>query len=139
MGDSDIVAIQQLKARYCRFLDTKDWDGFREVFTDDVVVDSTGSGGESIAGADAFLAFIRTNLAGRVTVHHCHTPEITLTSPSSATGIWAMEDRVSFNDGRELSGFGHYHETYRKTAGAWRIETTTLTRLRMSISAPVAG
>jgi hypothetical protein len=134
----DIEAIKQLKARYCRLLDTKDWDGLRQVFTDDVAVDSTGSGGHVITGADTFLAFISTHLAERVTVHHCHTPEITLTSPSSATGIWAMEDRVSFADGRELSGFGHYHETYHKTGGTWRITASTLTRLRMDITEPAA-
>jgi hypothetical protein len=31
-----IEAIRRLKARYCRFLDTKDWDGYRQLFTDDV-------------------------------------------------------------------------------------------------------
>ena len=134
----DIEAIKQLKARYCRLLDTKDWDGFRAVFTDDVVMDSTGSGGDVITGADTFLAFISANLAERVTVHHCHTPEITLASPSSAIGIWAMEDRVSFTDGRELSGFGHYQETYQKTDETWQIRTSTLTRLRMSITEPTA-
>jgi 3-phenylpropionate/cinnamic acid dioxygenase small subunit len=36
-GDSvlnDIESIKQLKARYCRYLDTKDWDRWRELFTD---------------------------------------------------------------------------------------------------------
>ena len=134
----DIEAIKQLKARYCRLLDTKDWDALRQVFTDDVVVDSTASGGQVITGAATFLAFISSNLAERVTVHHCHTPEITLASPTSATGIWAMEDRVSFTDGRELSGFGHYHETYQKDDGTWRIATSALTRLRMNITEPAA-
>lgn len=134
----DIEAIKQLKARYCRMLDTKDWDGFRQVFTDDVVMDSTESGGSVITGADTYLTYLSANLADRVTVHHCHTPEITLTSPSSATGIWAMEDRVSFTDGRELSGFGHYHESYEKADGAWRIKTLRLTRIRMDITGPAA-
>jgi hypothetical protein len=26
-------------------------------------------------------------------------------------------------DGRELHGYGHYHETYEKVAGTWRIKT----------------
>ncbi len=34
----DIEAIKQLKARYCRFLDTKDIDAWRALFVDDVVV-----------------------------------------------------------------------------------------------------
>lgn len=135
----DLEAIKQLKARYCRFLDTKEWDGYREVFTDDVVMDSTRSGGNVIVGGDAFLAFISTRMADVVSVHQCHTPEIALTSPSTATGIWAMEDRLRFGDGQELSGFGHYHETYEKVDGAWRIKTSTLTRLRMDMTKPDAG
>ncbi|GAA2410343.1 nuclear transport factor 2 family protein [Actinomadura vinacea] len=134
----DIEALKQLKARYCRTLDTKDWDGMRQIFTDDVVMDTTGSGGTLITGADTFMAFVRDNLADRVTVHHCHTPEIAITSPSTATGIWAMEDRVQWPSGRELIGFGHYHETYEKTDGTWRIRTSKLTRLRMDITEPVA-
>ena len=34
----DLEAIRQLKARYCRFLDAKDVEGWRSVFTADVVV-----------------------------------------------------------------------------------------------------
>ena len=78
---SDIEAIKQVKARYCRLLDTKDFEGMRRVFTDDVVVDSTGSGGAVITGGDTFVAFLSTHLADVVTVHQCHTPEIALTSP----------------------------------------------------------
>jgi len=31
----DVEQIKQLKARYFRLLDTKDWDGFADLFTDD--------------------------------------------------------------------------------------------------------
>ena len=37
----EIEAIKQLKARYCRTMDTKDWPGMRQVFTDDVEMDTT--------------------------------------------------------------------------------------------------
>ena len=37
----DIESIKQLKARYCRYLDTKDWDRWRDLFTDDFVGDTT--------------------------------------------------------------------------------------------------
>jgi hypothetical protein len=30
----EIEAIKQLKARYCRLLDTKDWQGWRSLFAD---------------------------------------------------------------------------------------------------------
>jgi hypothetical protein len=31
-----------------------------------------------------------------------------------------------------MAGHGHYHEVYRKQAGAWRIASVHLTRLRLS-------
>ncbi|MFJ9380922.1 nuclear transport factor 2 family protein [Streptomyces sp. NPDC101455] len=134
----DIEAIKQLKARYFRTLDTKDWDGLRQVFADDVVMDSTGSGGSAVTGGDTFTAYISARLADILTVHHGHTPEITITSPTTATGIWALEDLVRYPDGRQLNGSGHYHDTYEKTDGAWRIKVSKLTRLRMDIAEPVA-
>jgi uncharacterized protein (TIGR02246 family) len=131
----DLVAIQQLKARYFRTMDTKDWAGMRQVFTDDVVMDTTESGGGVVAGADEFMAFLEETLADVVTVHHGHMPEIEVTSPTTATGIWALEDLLRWPDGNELRGYGHYHETYEKVDGEWRIASSKLTRLRMDFSA----
>jgi uncharacterized protein (TIGR02246 family) len=130
----DIEAIKQLKARYCRTMDTKDWAGMRRVFADDVTMDTTDSGGGVITGADDFLAFLQEAIGDAVTVHQCHTPEIELISPTTASGIWAMEDMLRFPDGTELHGYGHYHETYDKRDGNWQIASTTLTRLRMDVT-----
>ncbi len=132
----DWEAIRQLKARYFRAMDTKDWSGLRRVFTDDVVVDTTASGGSVIAGADEFLEFLRGAIGDVTTVHQGHTPEIELTSPTTATGIWAMEDMLRWPDGSELHGYGHYHETYEKSGGGWYIKTSVLTRLRMDLTGP---
>ena len=74
----DIEAIKQLKARYCRTMDTKDWTAMREVFADDVTMDTTESGGDVVTGADDFMTFLTAPIADVVTVHQCHTPEIEL-------------------------------------------------------------
>jgi uncharacterized protein (TIGR02246 family) len=132
----DIRAIEELKARYFRTMDTKDWSAMREVFTDEVVVDTTDSGGSVIAGADEFMSFLVDMLDDVVTVHHGHMPEIELTSDTEARGVWAMEDMLRWPDGSELHGYGHYHETYVKVDGGWRIASTTLTRLRMDFASP---
>jgi ketosteroid isomerase-like protein len=131
----DIEAIKQLKGRYCRTMDTKDWAAMRQVFTDDVVMDTTASGGNVTAGADVFLEFLVGSIGDVITVHHCHTPEIDVTSSTTASGIWAMEDMLRWPDGSELHGYGHYHETYEKLSDGWRIKTSTLTRLRMDFTA----
>jgi SnoaL-like domain len=50
----ELEALRQLKARYCRFLDTKDVESWRDVFTTDVVV--TLDMAVSTAGADPMTA-----------------------------------------------------------------------------------
>jgi len=130
----DIEAIKRLKARYFRTMDTKDWAAMRRVFADDVVMDTTGSGGNVMSGADEFMAFLRDSIGDVVTVHHGHMPEIELTSGTTASGIWAMEDMLRWPDGQELHGYGHYVETYEKLGDEWRIKTSALTRLRMDIT-----
>jgi uncharacterized protein (TIGR02246 family) len=134
----DIEAIRQLKARYFRLMDTKDWDGMRQVFTDDVVMDTSEAGGSVIAGADAFMAFLREAIGEVVTVHHGHMPEITITSPTTATGVWSMEDMLRWPD-TEMHGYGHYHETYAKAGAEWRIATSKLTRLRLDFTQAAPG
>ena len=132
----DIEAICRLKARYFRTMDTKDWTGMRQVFADDVVMDTSEAGGGIVEGADEFMAFLQGTLAGTVTVHQGHMPEIDVTSPTSATGIWALNDIVIWPTGMRLDGYGHYYETYEKIAGQWRIKTSKLTRLHADFVMP---
>jgi uncharacterized protein (TIGR02246 family) len=134
----DIEAIKRLKARYFRTMDTKDWDGMRQVFTDDVVVDTSEAGGSRVVGADAFMAFLQETLAGTVTVHQGHMPEIDLTSAGTATGIWALNDMVIWPDGTRLDGYGHYDETYEKVDGEWKIKSSRLTRLHSDFTSGAA-
>jgi hypothetical protein len=135
--DLAIRALERLKARYCRTLDTKDWDGFRDLFTDDFVSDTTASGGPLIHGADAFVSYLRKTLDRCVTVHQVQQPELDLTSATTAHGVWAMQDVVRLRRGLTLHGYGHYTETYEKTDGQWRITSSTLTRLHMQIATPI--
>lgn len=132
----DVEAIKQLKARYFRTMDTKDWAGMRQVFCDDAVMDTEESGGGIVTGADAFMEFLEPTLRDVVTVHHGHMPEIELTSATTAEGVWAMEDMLRWPDGSELHGYGHYTEAYEKVDGAWRIRSSKLTRLRTDVTAP---
>jgi uncharacterized protein (TIGR02246 family) len=131
----DVEAIRQLKARYFRTMDTKQWDEMRLVFADDVIMDTTASGGGVVTGAEEFTEFLRETLSDVVTVHHGHMPEIEVTSPTTATGTWALQDLLVWPDGTRLEGYGHYHETYEKIEDDWRIASSTLTRLHMDVIA----
>ncbi|TAM67248.1 nuclear transport factor 2 family protein [Mycobacterium sp.] len=134
-----IESIKQLKARYCRYLDTKDWAAWRTIFADDFVSDTSEAGGKVIAGADDFVAFTRQALGRptQPTSHQVHTPEIELTSATTARGIWALQDVVRFGPGVTLVGYGHYHETYENIGGRWLIKSSKLTRLREDIVTPL--
>ena len=133
-----IEEIKQVKARYYRCMDTKDWAGFAAVFAPDATVDFTPEGGNPTewtpSGAANILAFVRKVLDRALTVHHGHMPEIEVTSPTTARAIFAMEDLIWWPEGsrrKTLHGWGHYHETYEKIGGKWLIKTLKLTRLRV--------
>jgi hypothetical protein len=128
-----IEDIRRLKARYYRCMDTKDWDGFRDVFAADGEMDMRAEAGDAglVRGNQAISDFVRGAVGPVVTAHHGHMPEIEVTSPTTATGVWAMEDELWWPDGMHMHGWGHYHETYTRGPEGWRIQTLTLTRLRV--------
>lgn len=129
---SDLEDIRRLKARYFRLMDTKQWDALREVFTEDVRIDTMEDSGTVIVGVDEYLPFLVGQIGDVVTVHHGHMDEIELVDDVTATGVWAMEDELWWPEGapiRYLHGYGHYHETYRRTPDGWRIAEMRLTRL----------
>ena len=139
MTFADWLAITEAKARYCRCLDTKDWAGYADVFTRDAVLDTSGAGGPVVEGREALAAFVQASMGAAVTVHQVHAPEITMTGPDTADAVFAMCDRVIFPADRAaaigitaLTGYGHYHEQYRRCEdGAWRIARSALTRLHV--------
>jgi hypothetical protein len=129
---ADIEEIKRLKAAYFRLLDTKQWGALGELFTDD----ATFSIAESVSqprSREDFLRSVSDRLREAVTVHHGHMPEIEILDPTHAKGTWAMFDLVLAADTTpfgSFTGFGHYHEDYRKVDGRWRIASLQLTRLR---------
>ncbi|WP_166875234.1 nuclear transport factor 2 family protein [Salinibacterium sp. ZJ450] len=145
----EIEAIRRLKARYFRALDTKDWDEFGAVFTEDAAIGPIDNGftDELLAlrpaverqpvaasGIGAFVERVATNIGPLISTHHGHQPEIELTGDDEATGIWAMEDVLVWPaDGYRLRGTGHYWETYRKVDGVWKIASMKLTRLYVHV------
>jgi hypothetical protein len=140
---SDLYAIQQLKSRYFRYLDTKAWDLWRPLFTDDIVfyIEDSALPRETtpiLSGGDEFVEFVSRSVATAVTVHQGHMPDIEFAGADQATGVWAMYDWVDdAPNGYAFQGWGHYHEKYRKGAdGTWQISELRLTRLRIDVIDP---
>jgi uncharacterized protein (TIGR02246 family) len=130
-----IQEIQQLKARYFRGIDTKDWALWAEVFAEDAVLEVPDVG-MSTVGREAIVQGVSGALEGARTVHHGHMPEIEVTGPTTARGVWAMYDYVEWPEQADggrvgLHGYGHYHEEYVRQDGTWRISRSRLERLRV--------
>lgn len=134
-----LEAIRQLKASYCRFVDTKQWDRLAGLFLPEARLYGFGSVGDG-GTPEEFVAGIAKRLAKVISIHHVHNPEISLTGPDTARGIWPMTDYLEFADGdapheapesRGFIGWGHYEEDYRRTPDGWRFSFMRLTRLRI--------
>lgn len=137
-----VEEIRTLKAKYCYYLDLKDWDGYADSFTLDasLITDTAvSSQGEDpmptpeTRGRKAIRKMVSELLTGATTVHQCHTPIIEITSSETATGIWAMEDVVRMR-GFHVHARGHYRETYIIEEGRWRIASLHLTRTMIDVS-----
>lgn len=124
----DREQIKELKARYFRFLDSKDWDAWRDLFTPDLHAEADGS---TFDDRDSFVDLVSQLLTGVTSAHQGHMPEIRIIDCDRAEGIWAMEDDLRF-PGDPIPGIhgkGHYHEVYQRTSDGWRIARTVLTRI----------
>ncbi len=125
----EIEEIKQLKARYFRLMDTKQWKMWAQVFTEDAVLQWGPNDGDVFTTRDQIVKGVSHVLREATTCHHGHMPEIAIEGSERARGIWAMYDSVETPQ-YLLNGFGHYEEEYRKVDGAWRIHRLKLTRLR---------
>jgi hypothetical protein len=128
-GDlADLEAIRQLKARYFRFLDTKNWTGWRACFSDDARFDVQP--GTTELTPDDFVEMLANRHTTSRTVHQGHMPEIRFLGARRARGIWALHDVVKHPASSPHvphAGFGHYQEEYRREGGEWKIASLRLT------------
>jgi hypothetical protein len=116
--------LRQLKYRYLRMLDLKQWDEFADTLTPDV---RTNYGEHlSFDDRDSVVAFMRGSLGPAIiTVHQCHHPELSVDG-DSARGTWYLDDKVIIAEQRLLlTGAAFYDDTYRRDDdGVWRISRT---------------
>jgi hypothetical protein len=126
-----IEQIKQLKAAYCRLVDTKDFVGWAQLFTPDArfdvrefavarnpltneLVPDDNFSLDFLQGLTTYLEWPvigREGIAGAgetitadvISTHHVFTPEVTLTDEHSASAIWPMEDYAWFAPGGPVS------------------------------------
>jgi hypothetical protein len=140
-----VGAIEQVrlgKARYCRYVDTKQWDAFFDLFIPSPDIKIHDVAGEllfAFTSREAFTASARDYLAGAQSIHQVHNDELTQLSDIAISAIWSMEDLILFPneaDGRPSRhhGYGHYHENWILTADGWRIASLELRRTILEIT-----
>ncbi len=129
----DLEEIKQLKYKYQRCLDTKDWDGLAETFTEDATT-SYSDGQYNLKGVDEIMDFLQSSPLGEdkifIGVHHVHHPEIKITGETTATGIWAMYNYMANKKQKTgLRILGYYRDDYVKINGQWKISFTGYDRI----------
>lgn len=129
-----VLAIQNLKARYCAVADSAADDpegalaAFGSVFLPDVTADY---GFEPMQGADALGRFLCTAIAGNSewVLHMIHTPMIQITG-ETAKGDWTVMAHLKRRESGEVDLVrGRYSDEFRLTPEGWRIARVTFTRL----------
>jgi hypothetical protein len=118
----DVREIEQLKYRYLRTLDLKQWDYFAECFVPEATGDYDGL---EFADRESLVGYMRENLGeGLFSMHHAHHPEISVAG-DDATGTWYLEDRVIVPDHHfVLEGAAFYTDRYVRRPDGWRIAHT---------------
>jgi uncharacterized protein (TIGR02246 family) len=144
----EIRAIEQLKYRYVRAVDTHDWDLMAQCFAEDADV-WYGKGMYAFQGRDNILQFFRSVIIPTfVSSHIALHPEITLLGPAKAKGVWRLQDIVHFTaanpeakesdikGGEKMEGAAYYYDDYSKIDGEWVIQTTGYVRIFESMIRP---
>ncbi|MEV0891562.1 nuclear transport factor 2 family protein [Promicromonospora sp. NPDC050262] len=147
-----IEDIRRLEARYARYADEKRWQDLAGLFAEDGWFRSLDVDGKEIVSmtgpADIAEQLGSRNSGDVQPLHQLLTHEIDLETPDTASAVWAMADLIFRGDSaipepapgdtlppfRTMRGWGHYHVTYRRVAGEWRIATRTQTRTRLEFA-----
>jgi hypothetical protein len=122
----EIEAIKRLKYRYMRCIDQKLWKEMEGCFTPSATCSYSG-GKYTFQGRDAIMKFLIESMDRPtfLSSHRVHHPEIELTSATSATGVWALEDFViDEQHGFSLRGAAFYRDEYVKLGAEWKIQHT---------------
>jgi hypothetical protein len=121
-----IEAIKQLKARYFRALDSKDWELMKSCLANNCTAKYDG-GKYSFNGREHIVQFFSSYMGNPklIFMHHGHHPEITLLNDTEASGIWYLQDIViNLENNTTLRGAGFYHDRYQLENNHWKILET---------------
>ena len=138
----DRLAIAEQLAQYSYRWDSKNSEGFANLFTADGAMgrgrDGTLVTGSRVVGRQAILEYARTShqgrLADRQTRHHFSALVfLELTADSAVTENMALITHQPIGQAAtHITASGIYRNIWRKTAGGWRIAERVLFNDRMT-------
>jgi len=117
---TDQLDIEALLYRYARGVDTKDWDTYRSVFTEDAQIDYTSAG--AVAGSrEEVIAWLAAGFATIPwSMHYITNIEADIDGDTATV-------RAMFYNPMQLPGMtepsacgGYYHHELVRTADGWR-------------------
>jgi hypothetical protein len=133
MGErlEQIEAIKQLKARYCRAIDTKDWDLLASCYTSTTRIDLSREEAlagfrEPVVGIDAVVDSMRVALGDGCSIHVTFLPDIEIVTDERASGVWGLEYRTWQPAGSSipmLHGYAYSYDEYHRVDGRWLVDS----------------
>lgn len=117
---SDQIAIRDLLARYAHAVDSKDWDLYRTLFTDDAFIDYTAAGGEK-GDVETIAAWLDQSMAMFEMTQHLIANELITIDGDTATVQAMFYNPMRFAGGGPLwhCGGWYHHELVRDGEG-WK-------------------
>lgn len=125
----DVEAIKRLKYKYWRCLDSNRWEEMRDCFTADITTSYT-DGALKLHGPDAIVNTLSKSSgerrkSGVAGFHMGIHPEIEITSPTTAKGLWTFTFILLDPNSKQVRGqAAYYRDDYLKVNGAWKIKHT---------------
>jgi 3-phenylpropionate/cinnamic acid dioxygenase small subunit len=123
---SDELEISALFTRYCRAVDSKDWQLYRSMFTDDARVDYSAAG-LVVGTCDEAVEYLGRNQAAiTVGMHYVTNVEIRFDGDrADAIAMWF--NAVRLRGATDTSFFGgRWHDELVRTPSGWSIQNLRL-------------
>ena len=126
--------IKELKSKYFRALDTKNWDELETTMTPNIST-AYSNGKLVFHGPKEITNYFKESMPHtEITLHQGHNPVIWFESDTVAYGKWYLQDNLIFAEGNpycgtQIQGSAIYTDKYVKVDGEWLIEDTGYLRV----------
>lgn len=129
-----IEAIKRLQSNYYYSVDHQDFEAWGNCFAEDAVMEVPASG-MVVNGRENIVASVSQAYVGAWAFHLAGLPHIEMTSPTTATGRWALFDYFEWSPKEDGSpngfkGYAWVTVKYAEIDGAWQIVWQSLDRTR---------